>query len=160
MKRQLLMFAIALLCCLTALHGDVVRPEENSAGPNPRNKVPYTYKQRSTPVGASVGVQRDRSAEAKRQKYLDAVDGYLARLQDDSDNKHTLYKLAVNYALLNEPELAAHYVTQSYLNGYRNLKRFEKSKKFRLVRDAPVFINTLESLKAMQTGISSQQQQR
>lgn len=158
MKRHLLTLAIALLCCLTALYGDVVRPEENPAGPNPRNKVPYTYKQRSTPVGASVGVQRDRSAEAKRQKYLDAVDKYLARLQNDPDNKHTLYKLAVKYALLNEPELAAYYVTQSYLKGYRNLNLFEKGKKFRLIRDDPVFVNTLESLKAMQTGIYGQQQ--
>jgi len=157
MKEKLLFITIAMLCSITWLCGDIVKSEPYDLyNINRRKMIPATYNERSTPVGTGSGYNRQAKKYYQELYHQEAVNKYLSRLKNDPHNKNTLYKLSGIYALLNEPELAAHYVTQAYLNGFQNLRHIGKSRKFKLVRDDPVFINTLESLKTMQAEKNNQ----
>ncbi len=112
-----------------------------TASLDPQSIDPYTFVPR---------VAEDYSSQAytaySEGQYEDAARWYLAHLQNHPDDSTAWYNLACCFGLLNRPDLAAKYLQESYLTGFRDLEHIKADTDFELVRQSPDFTAAMDSL--------------
>ena len=126
--------AALLLPCLHALTPSLIDPMDPNAG----DFLDTDLQQYLTSA-------RDAYTEGN---YKVAIRYYLAALSHNIDDEISIYNVACCYALMEEVELTSLYLQRAVLAGYRDVDFIREDPDFDLVRDDPLFTETMRHIAA------------
>ncbi len=148
MKLHFWVITLLLVCIGGVLNGDVVYVDRSldEIKNNPKLLDPAQYKVHFGHGVPNSSSRKTGSAYYMNGYYTAAAARYTANLKSDPTNKNTLYNLAGCYGVLNQPDLASRYLILAFDNGFTNLRHVMTNRKFKKVKNSPVFKATVDSL--------------